>query len=923
MTPKDQEGLTAIDKPPSIGIIFCRRFFNELQLRPQSDTTLLTNSMNNDEVMSACVDASKESAIKLNSSHKKSHKSKHKRHKKEDSGHDKCSKHSSKHSKKSKKDKKKEKKPKPVVSKSDEELEELIKRKKELEEKLREEELMNTCANDSKTSHSTTRGSESNGDQLNGVNVNGFIGNDLKDNELRAKEKQKNASKSSRDETLLDSNDRKRKSNNDLNKNDKHLKSSEKSIKCESKPKSVSKDSSKSKENRNTRETSNRDNNKEDMSSKDPKVKSTESSNTGDKRQHSEDKHHVKRSRSRSRDDRQRRQTPDRSDRNRSERVDNRTDRNNRFDRFNDRGGDHWNRRIESNRRSPQGWDRDRGRDRDRERDRERDRPVRRSRERERDREDRFRGQDRDRERREDDRKRSAKRSASKHYDKYSNESKQMNRNNEDSSSDESTNIDVDINEDENEEQEIERRRKQRQELMQKLSTGLGKSGDNDASNSGFSSYQNSPVKEESDKNSDKLSVSLVDEDSRLETFDEISKRLDETEEELENDTDLEPTSDAKPESIKRKPVDMFSETDIFSADYNSPCDQNHFRASGAENPALNDNWDDAEGYYRIRIGEILDGRYSVYGYTGQGVFSNVVRCRDKARSQQDVAVKIIRNNETMHKTGLKELEFLKKLNDSDPEDRYHCLRLFRHFYHKNHLCLVFESLSMNLREILKKYGKDVGLHIKAVRSYSHQLFMALKLLKRCNILHGDIKPDNILVTENKLVLKLCDFGSAGDANENDITPYLVSRFYRAPEIILGHSYDFNIDMWSVGCTLYELYCGKIMFSGKSNNQMLKFFMDFKGRMSNKFVRKGAFKDLHFDANCSFLYQEVDRVTEKEKIVVISNIQPIRDLNTELIAGQTLDETEQRKVSQLKDILEKILMLDPSKRLTITQALSH
>lgn len=120
----------------------------------------------------------------------------------------------------------------------------------------------------------------------------------------------------------------------------------------------------------------------------------------------------------------------------------------------------------------------------------------------------------------------------------------------------------------------------------------------------------------------------------------------------------------------------------------------------------------------------------------------------------------------------------------------------------------------MNLREVLKKYGKDVGLHIKAVRSYSQQLFLALKLLKRCNILHADIKPDNILVSlglvpakqiwpicvldfishsclflcfiqvnESKTILKLCDFGSASHVADNDITPYLVSRFYRAPEI--------------------------------------------------------------------------------------------------------------------------------------------
>lgn len=58
----------------------------------------------------------------------------------------------------------------------------------------------------------------------------------------------------------------------------------------------------------------------------------------------------------------------------------------------------------------------------------------------------------------------------------------------------------------------------------------------------------------------------------------------------------------------------------------------------------------------------------------------------------------------------------------------------------------------MNLREVLKKFGKNVGLHIKAVRSYTQQLLLALKLLKKCSILHADIKPDNILVNESNLV---------------------------------------------------------------------------------------------------------------------------------------------------------------------------
>ena len=148
------------------------------------------------------------------------------------------------------------------------------------------------------------------------------------------------------------------------------------------------------------------------------------------------------------------------------------------------------------------------------------------------------------------------------------------------------------------------------------------------------------------------------------------------------------------------KRVDMFAE-DMFADNYSSPTSmQKMTTESGKENPTLTDNWDDAEGYYRVRIGEVLDTRYSVFGYTGQGVFSNVVRARDAMKTNQEVCIKIIRNNEIMHKTGLKELEILRRINDTDPDDKYHCIRLHRNFFHKQHLCMVFEPLSMNLREV-------------------------------------------------------------------------------------------------------------------------------------------------------------------------------------------------------------------------------
>lgn len=71
---------------------------------------------------------------------------------------------------------------------------------------------------------------------------------------------------------------------------------------------------------------------------------------------------------------------------------------------------------------------------------------------------------------------------------------------------------------------------------------------------------------------------------------------------------------------------------------------------------------------------------------------------------------------------------------------------------------------------------------------------------------------------------------------------------------MLGLSYDFGIDLWSIAVTLFELYTGKIMFPGKSNNQMLKYMMDLRGKLPNKVIRRAFFKDKHFDQNCNFLY---------------------------------------------------------------------
>lgn len=213
-------------------------------------------------------------------------------------------------------------------------------------------------------------------------------------------------------------------------------------------------------------------------------------------------------------------------------------------------------------------------------------------------------------------------------------------------SSSESEIADIKIDDDEEDEESIiEKRRKKREELLKKLgapsedsntiqsvdSTPVLKTIDDDVH-----IFLETPKTKEPELKAISPEISLTPPIEGL----NLNHKLNEE----ENDEMVK--EKGKTKESKKNDWDMFAEQDMDS-NFDSP-NTIVTNKNTNENPALTDNWDDAEGYYRVRIGETLDGRYIVSGFTGQGVFSNVVRARDQARGNANVAIKIIRNRELM-----------------------------------------------------------------------------------------------------------------------------------------------------------------------------------------------------------------------------------------------------------------------------------
>ncbi|XP_029177998.1 probable serine/threonine-protein kinase dyrk2 isoform X2 [Nylanderia fulva] len=267
----------------------------------------------------------------------------------------------------------------------------------------------------------------------------------------------------------------------------------------------------------------------------------------------------------------------------------------------------------------------------------------------------------------------------------------------------------------------------------------------------------------------------------------------------------------------------------------------------GEEVSSQNGGYDDENGSYNKVLHDHISYRYEILEVIGKGSFGQVIRALDH-KTGQHIAIKIIRNKKRFHHQALIEVRILEHLRKKDLEanSQHNVIHMLEYFYFRNHLCISFELMSLNLYELIKKNSYQ-GFSLSLIRRFANSLISCLRLLYRENIIHCDLKPENVLLKQRgSSSIKVIDFGSSCYSHQRVYT-YIQSRFYRSPEVILGLPYGTPIDMWSLGCILAELYTGYPLFPGEDEIEQLACIMEVLGLPPEHIISHATRRRLFFD----------------------------------------------------------------------------
>ena len=289
----------------------------------------------------------------------------------------------------------------------------------------------------------------------------------------------------------------------------------------------------------------------------------------------------------------------------------------------------------------------------------------------------------------------------------------------------------------------------------------------------------------------------------------------------------------------------------------------------------------------------------------GTGAFGYVIEAYDRKRDSR-VAIK------RTHKVGTKlsrEYEILSEIKDCP-----YIVKLLEVFFTTNDdkkviQNLVFEYVPKSLEKFIENYNlAKKHIPMEKIKKISKQILVGINYFHKKNIVHRDLKPDNILMTDDEQI-KICDFGSSKriESNENQIqnksTPYVVTRYYRAPELYLGKdNYDTKIDIFSAGCIIAELFTLTPLFPGINEGMQIFEYINVLGKPDDKYLK---------EFNLSKTILDAIKIFEKAKTYPLD----------EILDNQNY--YNKKDIKEVCDLLNNMLNLDYNKRYTAEQCLEH
>jgi len=334
---------------------------------------------------------------------------------------------------------------------------------------------------------------------------------------------------------------------------------------------------------------------------------------------------------------------------------------------------------------------------------------------------------------------------------------------------------------------------------------------------------------------------------------------------------------------------------------------------------------DDSDDHLIFEFGDVLQNRYKMMYVLGEGTFGKVIKCMDM-RSNKLVALKVIKNVKRYKEAAMLEINVLNKLNKFDPLGKHLCVTMLDWFDYHGHICIAFEQFGQSVYDFLKD-NAYTPYPLEHVRQIAYDLCYSVHFLHRNRITHTDLKPENILfynsssecifdfkreMSVNRVrnpEIRLIDFGSATFNHEHHST-IVSTRHYRAPEVILELGWAQPCDVWSIGCIIFEAAIGTTLFQTHENREHLAMMERVLGPIPSRMARKSRAK--YFDR-----YDRLDWDEESR------SGRYVRKNCKSLYRYVSRDNKDDQDWEDLFDMIRKMLIYEPNKRLSLEEALRH